>query len=175
MIAPMTNHPHRQRDDLTPVPDPPMADLPPAHTPNGGSQFGTIDAGKLIGKAVGDALAHALPALLAQELGPVLAQIAQPHMCGTCLARRIPWEKTNRTAVETAMAAAQTAAANGEPADFAQYLPERLRAAGVPPVNLAVTTEQGTDKCAEHITGVQGGSAPLLVATANVPPGALGQ
>ena len=142
-------------------------------------QFDTIDAGKLIGKAVGDALAHALPLLLAQALIPgqplhqAVTQLLQPDMCGTCLARRIPWEKANRGAVETAMAAAQAAAANGESADFALYLPERLRAAGVPAVNMRVTTENGTSKCAEHITGVQGGSAPLLVATANVPPGAL--
>lgn len=136
-------------------------------------QFDTIDAGKLIGKAVGDALAQALPSLLAQELISALAQIIQPNMCATCLAKRIPWEKANRAAVETAMAAAQAAAANGGPADFAEYLPERLRAAGVPAVNMAVTAEQGTSKCAEHITGVQGGAAPLLVATANVPPGTL--
>jgi hypothetical protein len=141
----------------------------------GSGQFDTIDAGKLIGKAVGDALARALPGLLAQELGPLLAQIAQPRMCATCLAKRIPWEKTNREAVETAMAAAQAAAASGGPADFALYLPERLAAAGVPAVNLSVTAEQGTEKCAEHITGIQGGSAPLLAATTFVPPGALGQ
>jgi hypothetical protein len=133
--------------------------MPGMTTANG--QFDTINAGKLIGKALADALA------------PTLAQLSQPRMCAACLAKRIPWEKANRAAVETAMAAAQAAAAKGEPADFALYLPERLRAAGVPAVNMAVTSEQGTEKCAEHITGVQGGAAPLLVATANVPPGAL--
>jgi hypothetical protein len=137
-------------------------------TANG--QLDTIDAGKLIGKAVGDALARALP----DALAPMLAQITQPRMCAICLAKRIPWEKTNRAAVETAMAAAQAAAANGEPADFALYLPERLRAAGVPAVNLAVTTEQGTEKCAEHVSGVQGGGAPLLVATGALTQPAIG-
>ena len=35
-------------------------------------------------------------------------------MCAACLAKRIPWEKANRTAVETAIAAAQAARA-GDP------------------------------------------------------------
>lgn len=147
-------------------------------TANG--QFDTIDAGKLIGKAVGDALAATLPQLFAGELARVLPQVIQPRMCASCLAKRVAWEKANRVALETAMAAAQAAArqaggAGNEPPDFAPYLPEGLRDAGIPAVNLAVTTEQGTDKCAQHITGVQGGGAPLLVATANVPPGALTQ
>jgi len=151
--------------------------MPDMTSANG--QFDTIDAGKLIGKAVGDALAHALPDLLAHALIPgqplhqAVTQLIQPRMCAACLAKRIPWEKANRTAVETAMAAAQAAAAKGEPADFALYLPERLRDGGVPAVNMSVTSENGTEKCAEHVSGVQGGSAPLLVATANVPPGAL--
>lgn len=156
-------------------------------TSNNG-QFDTIDAGKLIGKAVGDALAQSLPPLLAAELIPaladalvpvllrVLSQAAPPHVCDTCVARRISWEKANRTALEDAMAAARAAAGDETgSADFSSFLPERLRAAGIPAVNQAITTEQGTDKCAEHVSGVQGGAAPLLVATANVPPGALTQ
>lgn len=152
---------------------PPVADAP----------FGTIDAGKLIGKATGDALAAALPPLLAETLGetlvPVLlrvvAQAVPPRVCATCLASRVSWEKANRTALSEAMAAAQkqaiTAGQDPGQADFAPFLPERLRGS-VPNVNTAITTCQGTDVCAEHVPGVQGGT-PLLIAQGNVPPGAL--
>ena len=138
----------------------------------------TIDAGKLIGKAVATELGQALAALpsalaaeLADKLAPVLAgtvsQLLQPHVCATCLARRVSWEKANGRAVQDAFAAAQAASA----ADFTQFLPERLRAAGVPNVKQAMTTCRGTDVCAEHVeTG-----APLVAATVGVPPGALGR
>lgn len=139
----------------------------------------TIDAGKLIGtaagKAVAEQLAEALPPVfagIADTLARTLAQLAQPHVCATCLARRVSWEKANRTAVEEALAASQAASAShpGTPADFTQFLPERLRAAGIPDVKQAITTCRGTDVCAEHVEA----GAPLLAATM-VPPGALTQ
>lgn len=166
-----SNDPRRQRGDLTPEPDSPMADLPPAHAPNGRGAF-TIDAAKIIGKAVADAIS----AEIGQPLAEALARIAPPpRVCAPCLARRVTWERANKGAIEQALDSARAAAAatgqNPAQTDLTPFLP-----AGIPAVNHAITCEQGTDKCAEHIIGgVQAGSAPLLVATANVPPGALTQ
>lgn len=132
----------------------------------------TINAAKIIGKAVADAIGSEI----GQPLAKALAQIAAPpRVCAPCLARRVTWEKANKGAIEEALASARAAAAatGQDPAqmDLTPFLPP-----GIPDVKQSVTCEQGTDKCAEHIIGgVQAAAAPLLVATANVPPGALGQ
>jgi len=185
----MTNHPHRKHGDLTPEPDPPMAGLPPARSANGSSAFGTIDAAQLIGQAVGDRITQALPPVLTQALAYVLSQVpvqavTQQHVCATCLTLRVNWEHAHRADMETAMSAAAEAA-GAEPGspqaaqiDFGPFLPPHLRAGeknGIPPVHQAITTVQGTEVCPAHVPGVQAGRAPLLVATANIPAGTLGQ
>jgi hypothetical protein len=185
----MTNHPHRKHGDLTPEPDPPMAELPPARSANGSSAFGTIDAAQLIGKAVADTLAQALPPALVQALVTVYSQmpvqtVTQQHVCATCLTLRVNWEHAHRADMETAMQTAAEAAGvqPGSPqaaqVDFGPFLPPHLRPGeknGIPPVSQAITTVQGTEVCPAHVPGVQAGRAPLLVATANIPAGTLGQ
>ena len=191
----MTNHPRRQRDnddtagETVEVPGdgavPPQgsADVP-AHTPNGLRP----NAAKMIGQAVAESISQALPPAVFQAVAAALSQVpvqvAQQHLCATCLAGRIGWEHAHRAQMEAAMTAAAHAAgvppASPESTriDFGPFLPEGLRAGqpnGIPEIGIAVTTCQGTEVCPLHIPGVQTGGAPLLVATATMNPAMLGQ
>jgi hypothetical protein len=110
--------------------------------------------------------------------------LTQVRMCATCIVGRIAWENAHKADMNQAMREAAVAAGidpadpQAGQADFGPFLPEHLQPgqrAGIPGVNQAVTTVQGTDVCHLHIPGVQPGRAPLLVANAAMSPGMLGQ
>jgi hypothetical protein len=133
----MTNHPRRQRPDITGeaerdaaaadalagelVPAGP-GDIPPqgsaeipAHTGNGVPPGLRANAAKIIGQTVAEAIAQALPqavySAFVQALSQVPVQvIARQPLCGTCLLLRITWEQNHRKPMEQAIADACQAA-----------------------------------------------------------------
>lgn len=113
-----------------------------------------------------------LPQTLAMMLTQVAQAIPRPRLCAQCLAARLPWEAAHLTEIKQAISQAAEAAGlpEGDPRraqiDPAPHLPPHLRpgaASGMPPVNHAVTTVQGTELCSAHIPGAQG-KRTLLIA-----------
>jgi hypothetical protein len=191
----MTNHPGRRRGDdeehspadelaadvpaVQEMADEMAAQMPPGHTPNGVPSGLKADPAVLAAKAVAQTLGEHLPNMLFQAFAAALSQIqvqTAQHMCATCIVDRIRWENAHRPEMEAAIAAA------GSPqADLTPFLPEALRPGaprGMPGVAQAVTTFQGAEVCPVHVAqaaGVQPGRSQLLIATATMNPGVLGQ
>lgn len=138
-----------------------------------------------------EAIAADLPRYV-QAFGSILGGLPQAigqsvrtpqHLCAQCVTARITWENSHLTELKAAITDAMAAHGipDGSPVpaglDPAPFLPENLRPGGsqaMPSVNPAITTVSGTDCCAAHIPGVQGGRT-LLIAQGSLSPSMLSQ
>lgn len=164
----MTTDPERHDGAQTPVP--PALQATSAYSPNGKGDARPPTAAQQTAQGVAAiaGMLNQLPQTLAAMLSQLAGRIPAQRLCAQCLAARLPWEAAHMTEIKEAMAAAAKAAGlpEGSAADPAPFLPPHLRpgaASGMPPVNHAVTTVNGTELCTAHIPGAQG-KRPLLIA-----------
>lgn len=126
------------------------------------------------------AITEMLPRI-AQAFGGLFGQLPQAigqaarvpqHVCAQCLIARLGWEAAHMTELKEAIATAREAHGLPEGAAFppgfdpSPFLPAHLRpgtgTAGMPPVQPAITTVNGTEVCAGHIPGQPGGRQLLI-------------
>lgn len=173
----MTNHPHRQRgEDAAPDSDPPVTEMPPGFSLNGG-------------RTPMAALAGQLPQMLFQAMSAALRQVPAKQLpCAQCYLEQLKWGAVHAADVARAEEAFQAAAAevaqrapeDRVPLDGLGFLPERLRPGspgGPPAIAEGAVMVSGTLLCAGHIPGAPGrpGQSPLLIAQGALPDGTLAQ
>ncbi len=190
----MTNHPGRKRDDDKPtIQEPAPGDIPPAgsaevpaHTANGVPPGLQVNAARLIGRSVAEALSDMLPSMLAQAVDSVTPQ----YHCATCLTGRLNWEIVHAEDLKASIDQMNIAAQAMQPDDprrdqlnpFMFLAPHLLPSQdpadphpdAIPVPSAGVTMEGGTMKCAVHLSGVnrpgEAPKRPLLVATTTMNP-----
>jgi hypothetical protein len=192
MIPRMTNHPGGEEPQdiqelaasvpaVQELADEMAAKLPPQHSNGVPPGLVKQDPVILAAKAVAQALGEHLPNMLFQAFTAALSQTAvqavtQQHLCSACIIERIRWEGAHRAEMEAAVAAA-----GGPQADLTPFLPADLlpgTPGGMPGLQQAVTTFQGSELCPAHVAqaaGIQPGRSPLMVATAMPSAALLGQ
>lgn len=145
----------------------------PAVSPNGHTDAKPLTAAQQTAQGVSAiaGMLHQLPQALAGMLAQVARAIPDQHMCAQCVITRLTWETAHMAELKAAIQAARQAAGIPEGAplppgfDPAPFAPEHLRpggAQGMPPVQPAITTVQGTEVCAAHIPGQPGGRQLLI-------------
>lgn len=172
---------HRMNSDPAdtgqPIPAGLAAVSPNGHPPTPAQQ--TAAAASMIAGFLGQQLP--------QMLGQVMQAMPRAHVCGPCLVARLTWENKHHATLKAAIAQAAEAAGipEGDPRamqiDPSPFIPEHLRPGagpeGLPGVQPAITTIQGTDVCAQHVPGAPG-QAPgrtLLIAQGHLSPAMLTQ
>lgn len=159
-----------------------MTDETPASTPSPNGAAFKPDAGTLIGRAAGKAVAaelgpvlgstfaqltQFLPQLVAQGVAQALQQVPvrTRRLCAKCLATRIGWEAAHEPEMKSAITSAM--AANGitderDPRiaqlELAPFLPDHLQPGSGSPMQMpqimdAVTVAAGDEVCPVHLPG----------------------
>lgn len=162
----------------------------PAHTANGIPLGLQVNAARLIGRSVAEALSEMLPPML----GQALSSVTREYHCATCLTGRLNWEIAHEADLRASIDQMNIAAQAMPPDDprraqlnpFMFLAPHLLPSQdpadphpdAIPVPSTGVTMAGGTLFCAAHVPGVnRPGDAPkrpLLVATTTVNPAAFG-